>query len=104
MAAFPSDRLTPAANYFLSFVLWRGEASTLSTPLLEICLKVLFYCNFLKIKPVIVLSEAQSVAACRLSAQDPDAPCGASGHGSRLPPAGCWKAAAVFQGTSRSDL
>lgn len=28
----------------------------LSSPLLEICLKVLFYCNFLKIKPVIIVS------------------------------------------------
>lgn len=101
MAAFPSDRLTPSANYFLSFVLWRGEASTLSTPLLEICLKVLFYCNFLKIKPVIVLSGAQSVATCCLSRRTP---CGASGNGSHLPPAGCWKAALGFQGTSRSDL
>lgn len=39
----------------------RRGASTLSTPLLEICLKVLFYCNFLKIKPVIIISYTQSV-------------------------------------------
>lgn len=45
----------------------RREASTLSTLLLEICLKVLFYCNFLKIKPVIIVSYAQSVAVCCVS-------------------------------------
>ena len=36
----------------------------LSSPLLEICFKVLFYCNFLKIKPVIIVSYAWSVAYC----------------------------------------
>lgn len=59
----------------------RREASTLSTLLLEICLKVLFYCNFLKIKPVIIISYAQSVAVCCVSGWE-------QGEGSQHTPQG----------------
>lgn len=62
----------------------RREASTLSTLLLEICLKVLFYCNFLKIKPVIIISYAQSIAVCCVSGWE-------QGEGSQHTPQGLGK-------------
>lgn len=62
----------------------RREASTLSTLLLEICLKVLFYCNFLKIKLVININYVQSVAVCCASGWE-------QGKGSQHTPQGLGK-------------